>query len=168
MGVREKLAANPRAAIAIAAAVVIIGLGMIYFQGQASDSRRAAPRKMFLTVDDGKTFFVGAAEPLPPFQHEGKTAYRAYVFTCDGGKTTWVGYVERYSEQAKAIMKEMQKNQAERGGRPSVPLGLLDGIEVSRPGENQWVRQSDAALAHKVTSVYCPNAPEKDADPIFP
>jgi hypothetical protein len=168
MGVREKLAANPRAVITIAAAIVVISLGVIYFQWQAGDSGRATPRKMFLTVDDGTTFFVGAADPLPPFQHEGRTAYRAYVFTCDGGKTTWVGYVERYSEQAKALLKEMQKSQAERGGAPSVPPGLLDGIEVSRPGENQWVRQSDAALAHKVTSVYCPNAPDKDADLVLP
>ena len=168
MGVREKLAANPRAAMGIAAAIVVIGLAVIIFPWQAGDSGRAEPRKMFLTVDDGKTFFVAAAEPLPPFQHEGKTAYRAYVFTCDGGKTTWVGYVERYSEQAKALMKEMRKNQAERGGRPNVSTALLEGIEVSRPGENQWVRQSDAALAHKVTTVHCPNAPDKDADMVLP
>jgi hypothetical protein len=168
MGVREKLSANPQAAMVIAATILVVGLGIIYFQWPAADSGRAAPRKMFLTVDDGKTFFVAAAEPLPPFQHEGKTAYRAYVFTCDGGKTTWVGYVERYSEQAKALMKEMRNDQAKRGGPPSVPPGLLEGIEVSRPGENQWVRQSDTALAHKVTSVYCPNAPDKDADLVLP
>jgi len=169
MGVREKLAANPRAAVAIAAAIVVFAVGIVYFESPAGDSGRAgAPRKMFLTIDDGKTFFVGAAEPLPPFQHEGKTAYRAYVFTCDGGKTTWVGYIERYSEQAKALIKEMRKNQAEHGGPPSVPSALLEGIEVSRPGENQWVRQSDAALAHKVTAVYCPNAPDKDADMVLP
>ena len=168
MGVREKVSANPRTAIAIAATVVVIGLGIIYFRWPAAASGRGMPEKMFLSTDDGKTFFVAPAEPLPPFLRDGKTAYRAYVFTCDGGKTTWVGYLERYSEQAKALMKEMRKNQATAGGPPVVPLGLLDGIEVSRPGEQQWVRQSDTARATKVTSIYCPNAPEKDAEMVLP
>ena len=168
MGVREKMSANPGPATAFAAAIVVIGLGIVYFQWPAGDSGRAAPKKMFLTIDDGKTFFVAPAEPLPPFQHEGKTAYRAYVFTCDGGKTKWVGYLERYSDQAKTLLQEMRKSQAKTGGPPTLAPELVDGIEVSRPVEIEWVRQSDAARALKVTSVHCPNSSDKDAEMLFP
>jgi hypothetical protein len=168
MGIREKLSDNPRVATVMAAAIVAIGAAVLYLQWPRSSDGFGPPAKMFLTIDDGKTFFVAPAEPLPPFQHEGKTAYRAFVFTCDGGRTKWVGYLERYSDRAKTLMAGMWKKQAATGGPPPVPEGMLQGIEVAKPGELQWVRQSDTARALPIINVHCPDAPGRDAEMVFP
>ncbi len=61
------------------------------------------PTKAYFTTDDSSpdaakaALFTDSADNLPPFQKDGKTAYLACVFTCDGGKTTWVGYLERFT-----------------------------------------------------------------------
>lgn len=82
--------------------------------------------KAYYTVDDGKTYFEAAVQ-VPPFTTGGREAVRAMVFSCDGGKTRFVGYLLRHPpderEAAAAILKK--------GGR--MPPG-----EVKRPGETEW------------------------------
>jgi len=53
--------------------------------------------KLFFTHDDGKTWFAAPADARVPFTHEGKLAYRAHVFSVDGGKTPFVAYLSKYS-----------------------------------------------------------------------
>lgn len=84
------------------------------------------------SVDDGKTFFVG--EPrATPFEHEGKEAVRAMICSCDGGKTTFVGYLMRYKPEARAKVEAMIKSRT---------TGLISGAEVKRPGDKEWVSDS--------------------------
>ena len=47
--------------------------------------------------DDG-SWFADKAERVPPFDHHGQPAVRLHLFSCDGGKTTFVGYLEKLPE----------------------------------------------------------------------
>ena len=166
MGVRQKLRDNPRAAAIIATVLVIGGGWFLYVRVAGSVPLSGPPRELFVTVDEGKTFFSAPAEKLPPFQHDGKTALRAYVFTC--GEKPFVGYLERYSERAKALMLEAWKAQRETPAPPSLNPEMLGGIEVKRPGDTKWVRHSDLARAAEIMSVRCPDQPDKKAEMILP
>ena len=166
MGVREKLRDHPRVAAVIAALAVICGGSFLYLQVAGSTPRFGPPRELFVTVDDGKTYFAAPAEQLPPFQHEGKTALRAYVFACGG--TPFVGYVERYSDRAKTLMLEGWKAQQEKSGPPSMNPEMLNGIEVKRPGETTWIRHSDLARAAEIMNVRCPDQTDKKAEMVLP
>jgi hypothetical protein len=168
MGVRETLRANPGKATVTAIVLLVGGVVYFYSQWSTADPGTRPPTKLFVSTDGGKTYITLPADRLPPFEHEGKTAYRAYVFTCDGGRTKFVGYLERYSDRTKATMLEMWKRQAATGEQPALASGLFEGIEVMRPGGKQWVKQSDLTRAIEVMDVRCPNDPAKAAEMVLP
>lgn len=86
--------------------------------------------KLFFTVDDGKSYFEMEASNRAPFVHEGKPAFRAHVFSCDGGKTAFVGYLSKFSPVSEEAL-------------------------VRKPGTNQWSPLSSAG-AGVVLDVKCP------------
>ena len=47
---------------------------------------KPSPGSAFYTTDDGATLFTDGADRLPPFDHDGKAAVMAAVFSCDNGK----------------------------------------------------------------------------------
>jgi hypothetical protein len=85
---------------------------------------------LFFTTDDGKTFFPLAATNRPPFVHEGKPAYQAHVYSCDGGKTAFVGYLSKFSP-------------------------IADEPLIRTPGATQWSPAGSAGAA-VVLDVKCP------------
>ena len=121
------------------------------------------------TVDDGKTVFPVDATLLPPFPHGGKTAYRAYVYTCDNGETQWVGYLERYTDSGKAMLRAMRDEQlANPAAMPPVNAQLPDHTAVKRPGAGTWVKQSDNARAVSILDIRCPHGGQHDPEPALP
>jgi len=112
-------------------------------------TQAAATVQAFYSVDDGNSFFAAPADLVPPFQWEGKTACRAAVFTCDGGKTTFVGYLERYPAGAKKQLDAAQQA-LKAGGKGAGPAPMAaSSVEVKKPGaSNKWVaRHSREAAA---------------------
>jgi hypothetical protein len=170
MGVREKLNQHRRLSLIGAALVVALAGGLLYMQLADGSTSNGVPKKQYMTTDDGKTFFLADAELLPPCQINGKTAYLAYVFTNDGGKTKWVGFIERYSDAAKKKLAEMRKKRMEQklSGPPSVVPELLNGSEVKKPGDANWVKRSDLAHINAILDVRCPNDPDRAADIVIP
>lgn len=157
MGLREYIKDRPRAVAGVVA--VVVAMGAVYVYAQLTGNAREfapAPTQAFATVDDGKTYFTVPADQLPPFQHDGKTAYGAEVFSCDGGKTTFVGFIRRYSDRAKATITEA-RNRPGPTGRPMPPLDFIDGVEVKRPGESGWVKVNDVSRAPAVMAARCPD-----------
>ena len=121
-----------------------------------------------ITMDDGKTFTSSGSDEVPPFMVEGKTAYRAYVYTCDGGKTKFVGYLERYSAKGKEMVKQIREQQRAHPSPPQLMLQTLNEIEIKRPGDTRWVAQSDVGEAAKIIDVRCPSDPELHAEQVEP
>lgn len=110
------------------------------------------------TVDDGKTWFRAESTKLSPFDHEGKRAYRCYVFTCDGGRTKFVSHLERLPPD---VLKKLTSG----GFDPMANTG----VEVKDPGtgDTGWVRAADPKAADIMTP-RCPTDPGKLGEPVYP
>lgn len=158
MGIRETLNKNPGITTGVTAAIILIALVFIIWQAGGGGGVGAAQAKSFYSVDDGKTFFVDDAEKIPPFEHEGKTAVRAHVYTCDDGKTKQVAYLERYTDQAKKVMEKMRSGEVTDQQIMAMEEIQMTGILVKAPGtgDKGWVRQIDQAASAIVT----PKCPE--------
>lgn len=147
------------------AAAVIVAVGAIAFSvrtglpGPSSVSTRA-----YFTIDDGQHWFVDTMDHFPPFERDGKTASRLWLFSCDGGKTNFAGYLERFTPEAK---KRLESGLAEfRSGKTQVPpsVGMGDS-EVKKPGaEHPWVSRTNVQAASKITKVQCPAGGGDDAE----
>ena len=156
MDIRGFIKQRPSLA-ALLAGVMIVGAAVAIYV-QARDLGSSGPGKAFFTTDDGKTFFVDSATRLPPFDKDGKPAYRAHVFEC-GGKRV-VGFMSGYSPEALKIVEEAQKYKA--AGKPPPNMQQLAtvgtmGLMVKRPGDPVWVPQADAVRATAVRVFRCPD-----------
>jgi hypothetical protein len=109
-------------------------------------------------------------DKLAPFDHEGKQAYRVYVFKCADGKE-FVSHMERYTPEAKKRIEEMRAQQAS-GNAPPNPMMfegiMMAGVEVKDPGAKDWIRQSDFARAQKVMAPVCADGQRKGLQAVFP
>jgi hypothetical protein len=184
MGIRETLNQKKGAATAIAIGFLAAALGLIIWQVTAT-GQASGPPQLYFSADDGQTYFKADATNVPPFDHGGKQAVRAYVFKC-GGKR-FVGYLERYNADAhKAVLARQGKQSAPAAAPPAQPEGPgalregkaradygtfygadVYGREVKRPGDKDWVPSSDFSKSAKVTNVKCPDG-GGTAEPVTP
>jgi hypothetical protein len=152
MGVYEKLNQHRRITTVVAALVcvcAIVAIGLDLFNDM--QGRRSSP-KAFFSRDDGKTWYSGSAEILPTADDGSNPAYIATVFTCNGGKQ-FVGYLLRYTVAGKKMALDADKVPQR---MPSRNPMLLTEIEVKRPNETTWVKESDPA-AGAIMTVRCPD-----------
>jgi hypothetical protein len=161
VGLRETLNENPGLTTAATAIIILTALGFGLWQfmrgsGAGGSATSGGPARAYFTIDDGKTWFEDSLAKLPPFQHDGKTAYRARLFTCDGGKTKFVGYLERFTPEMRAHIESLQK-----GGPGTIPMESQEsgGIEVKKPGtgDKGWVKRSDPTAQKLIEAVTCPD-----------
>jgi len=99
-----------------------------------------SPRAWY-TADDGRTWFAGPGNKVVPFEHEGKQAYRCYVWTFDGGKTKFVSHLERL----KPAVRARYGPQAE-----VEPWHLPPGAEEVKPpltGDTGWIPEDSPQAA---------------------
>jgi len=157
MGIRETMNDNRGATIGVICVVILFAIGLIVMQVLAN--RKAYPTKLpdaYFSIDDGKTYFAENSENIAPFDYSGKTAVRAYVFACPGGKP-FVGYLERYTPKARHTLVVEKKS--------SPPLQIY-GRELKKPGEATWTKSGDFAGVAKVTELRCPDG--RMPEPIEP
>ena len=154
MGVRERLNDNPRVAVGVAAAILLITSVVVALQFSGPSTGEPSARAFFST-DDGKTWFVDEATKLAPFQRDGKEAVRAYVFECNG--TSFVNHLERFTPDGrKAAETAMSGKGTEQAASVAGQL-RLSGAEVKKPGSKQWTPLSDMVKAGPILRPKCPD-----------
>jgi hypothetical protein len=164
VGIRETINQNPKPTAAVTAAIVVLAILFIFWQACGGTGGGAAMgNKAFYTTDDGKTYFPDDSSNIPPYlAKNGKMAVRARVFSCDDGKTKFVGYLEMYAPQDKMMMEQMAKAAQTKGGAPPPAyIGFSGQAMVKRPGDppNAWVPlapQTTTMYQAIVQSVKCP------------
>ena len=172
MGLRETVNRNQKTALGLVVVVVAVCGGLAtYLHYLDSRDPMEGSGTAFYTTDDGKSFFVADSNHIPPFMNQGKEAVQALVYTADGGKTKFVGYLMRFTPQGAAKLKAMRDaSRADSAKRsiPSLDAELQNNTEVKKPGASGWVKLSNIAAAAEVMSVRVPGDATRLADPVDP
>lgn len=146
MAVRESLRQSQTIGVGAAIALFIAGVGVLAYDLWPTNH---VPKETttYYSDDDGKTYFEDSIYKFPPFDHNGKTAYRAVVYSSDQGK--FVGYLYRLKPSAQ---KKLQDAYAKAGGNQQALVGVdqlmgsdqirFAGTQLKRPGDTDWVNAS--------------------------
>ena len=115
---------------------------------------RANPTGAFLSDDDGQSYYSDSIYHFPPFEHDGKTAVRAIIYSGNSGK--FVGLLVRFTPDTKKILED-EYAKASRGDEPMyMVLTMLSssrvrgGMEYKLPGGgHQW--------SHNIPTIKAPD-----------
>jgi hypothetical protein len=148
---------NPAIVTWVTGGVILIVVIIIIWQlvgGRTGPVTYDSPTQSFYSNDDGATWFADDAKKIPPFMKDGKPAYKAMVYTCNGG-APFVAYLQRY--------KADTKKQIEDGLAHGVPVGMgvtAASIEIKAPktGDDpkKWMVQMDPRTSG-ILNVKCPD-----------
>jgi hypothetical protein len=120
--------------------------------------------KSYFSDDDGKTWYIDDARNIPPYDHNGRVAYRAVLFKCEDGKV-FVGRLERFDDASRdKILKELKD-----GTPPLVAQFQYNSrIMVKRPGEASWAQPKESDGAPSATYLKLMRVECKDGRPARP
>jgi hypothetical protein len=154
--------------LSLMAAVVFLllaGAGLAY---QYWPEKKANLSQAYFSDDDGQSWFADDTTKLAPFDHNGKTALMAEIFTYDNGSKKFCGYLEKYTPEAQAKLKTAFADAKAHGQSPaSIELfhdhAFLDSaLLVKKPGaENPWMAFTDPKVSD-VLSVHSPDGSAVD------
>ncbi len=166
MGIRETLNENPRAVAKGLAVVFLFAMVLLVWHFWPGGNAKVTSKE-FYSDDDGTTWFADDAGKFPPFDHDGKEAVLAKVYICDGH--TFVGYLEKFTPEAKEKMRNPQPAQTGSGMRKagSVP-DLRQGILYKKPHDDKWVSQMDLEAYKRIVQVHCPSGNDNALLPLVP
>lgn len=97
MNIRETLGRQTAAVKGTVIGVLALLVGIAAWASMSSGRPRSAS-SAFYTTDDGQSTFIDDFFKPYPFEHDGRQAFRAYVYQTDKGDR-FVGYIERYSDE---------------------------------------------------------------------
>jgi hypothetical protein len=152
--------------VIVIAVLVLLGVGgwLTYFYWPEPDLR--APVFNWYTTDDGVTWFQDDAERVPPFDHGGKPAARLHLYSCDGGRTTFVAYLQKLPEE---VLAKYRAKGVDPQSVDDDDLAAEAGWLAKRPGDRAWVNsQTDAAGYAAIIKVKCPEGKGGPPVEIFP
>ena len=139
MSIRDKLNQSPGAVAAAGIAILIIAGIVIALELRPAKLDPSLPvmavGKAYFTDDDGATWFIDDKTHLPPFDHNGKTAYGAQLFQVVGSDTPYVAYLETYDPVAKARIEAALKANV-----PASTAFATTPPDVRKRGATKWVK----------------------------
>jgi hypothetical protein len=157
MSVREAI--NNKKSVGLGVTVLFLAIAASILVYSQLPAHRIKGDKVCFTDDDGQTWFQDSTWQTPPFDHNGKTAVRAMVYSYDHGNQTFCAYLQRYTSSAKKRLDDAVADAA-RQGKPPSSVGLFSdrdlnssGIEVKQPGSGHtWVVRGTPAGATEMNN----------------
>jgi hypothetical protein len=163
---RKGLADNKRVGVAVGIALILIaGVSLaIQFWPQ----RRPNLAMAYFTDDDGQTWFRDSLANVAPFDHNGKTAVIAEVYTYDNGNKEFCAYLAKFTPEAQKKLSAAIADAKAKGLPPNSvslfhePFFIRTGMMVKLPGRsNPWMSYSDPR-ASQVFSIRSPDGSAVD------
>ena len=162
MGIRVTLENHKHATLTGTVLVVLASIFWIRW----SQSTPSAPfaKRAYYSVDDGRTWFADDVNQLSPFDHDGQTAVRAYVWQCHGKK--FVSFLERRTPEAKQKLQALRaKGPVNIDAQQAIDLA---GLQVKKPGDSKWCFENDPKFS-SITAPACPDGSSSDdLEPVYP
>ena len=173
MGLRESLNRNPLFAGLVTLLIILVAAWFTYDQySSRHDGERA--KAYYTTDDDGfslDNLFVDSIDRFPPFIHKGMEAYLAHVYTCDGGKHRFIGYIEKYDDASKEKLESAPKN-ASGHVSDSSALEYSTGygiVRLAKKKGTEWVSSIFPDQFQKlVQDVQCDSEGDGQLQEVFP
>jgi hypothetical protein len=170
MNIREKFNENKWLGVGVPVAIVAVSLAILLMEVFGGRSISGISDKAYFTTDDTLTgeaavdaLFVAPVSNVPPFDHDGKPAYRASVWTCNGGRTLWVQSLWRYTPKVRDQVVAAYAAEAAKGDKTDPYLDPFNsGLEVKAPGNGPWVRSGSASAAKIIQPSPPPGVPSDD------
>ena len=147
MGIRETLNRKPALVTGATVAVVVIALILIFWQSRSKTV--VPPTKAYFTIDDGQSVFEDDLQKFAPFEHDGAQAVQAHMFSCNNGRTKFVGFLEKLPD--KVPQSTAQRTPGGRDPRLFVAL-----VKPPMNKEAKWVSKLGPEGAAIIASVRCP------------
>jgi hypothetical protein len=160
MGIRQTLNENRAVAAVLVAVLLGGGAAYVYFAARPPvvDGATSDAPRLYYTTDASTSdaavaaLFAEDATRIPPFDHNGKPAVRAYVWTTDGGKTRFVTHFTRFTPDAKKRLDALVAASTQKGFTPLQVAGAISGdvsfnggLETKLAGQANWTTQDVAA-----------------------
>jgi hypothetical protein len=153
MSIREGIRQRPAVGVGVFVGLCMLGVAIWWFSRETPGAIQSESGRIWMTTDDGKTWFPEDGAKIPPVMINGKEAVRCHVFTNDGGKTKYALYLERMQPAAK---KKMDNKSA-----VFDPMAQIAAIEVKKPGDAAWVLRSDPKAMQIID-------PKQGSEPVYP
>ena len=154
MSVRETIEKRRKLATVAALIMVIAAIALIVNNARSGGIPQV--KYAFYSDDDGQSYFRDDVSKLFPFDHNGKPAYRAYVFQTDGGKP-FVGYLERINDKAAAKLLAMQSQPQTPDLVMQMDLIRTAGLEARTPGATRWLPEGTLVFNNMVSGLKGPD-----------
>lgn len=176
MGIRETLNKNPGIATGVTIAIIVLAIafpkyGILWYIPPFSsvfDDTPGPITHLYYTTDDGATWFEDKADKHAPFDKDGKQAVRVYLFSCDGKKTKFVGYLERLTPDAKAKAEALQKKiESDPAAMMEMESIMQDGYEVKKKGDAKWVKRNTPE-GDAIIQPSCPDGKTDNLEVVLP
>ncbi len=132
MNFRELVNRRPKLAAASIIAIAVLAIGFS-FQSSRGPKLSGPITQAFFSDDDGKSWFAEDINKPFPFDHNGRQAYRAYVFRCQSGDP-FVGYLASFSDAGAPKGTTAAPTRSEQFGPQKIPV-----MQVKKPGESNWI-----------------------------
>jgi hypothetical protein len=140
MSVREVLQTNKAVGFGTAAVLLLVAVAIASYTLWPHNTRGTATGA-FYSTDDGKTYFTDTIFHFPPYDQDGKTVYRAIVYTSNSGK--FVGALLRFKPDAKKTLEDSY-SKTQSGEQPMYVFKqqlnqiMRFGVEYKLPGTDRW------------------------------
>ena len=143
MAIREKLGESKIGGLLVGVVLLVIaGVALTIELWPTTQHVNLATN--YYSDDDGKTYYSDSLFKFSPYAHEGKTAYRAFVYQSDHGK--FVGFLLRYKPYARKRLEDAYNKAQASGADPQKAVLLTianndiryGGAEVRFPADTKW------------------------------
>ena len=150
-----------------ATGIGLLGLAAVIVAFNSWPEKKFSQDLAYFSDDNGKTWYTDSIDLIPPYQHNGKEADGAVIYSYAGGSKQFCGYLFRFPEKIK-----QQIENAAAPGSGKTPHGIAYGTEiggsreVESPGSTgHWAAMGTPA-AGTITKITAPDG--SDLDSVLP
>jgi hypothetical protein len=133
---RQKKGAMTGAAIGF---VFLAAVSMAY---QLWPQKHYSSTLTYFSDDDGNTWFLDSVDNVPPYDHDGKQAVRAVIYSYDNGSKKFCGYLMRFGPSVEKSVQAAIVAGAKKQP-PETPQGIMNGIEFNASWEVKKPNSTD-------------------------